>query len=130
MSTVSTTLTEQLDHLNRSSTQELQAEWRRLCRSEPPRVSRDVLIRALAYRLQELSLGGMSKTTQRRLAALAKSIGNTGEAFPHQAGTGLDLGRLVAGWPTALEARAPSPKKRGPDQCAPVIACATFVSEG
>jgi len=37
---------------------ELQAEWRRLYRTEPPaRISHDLLIAAIAYRLQEQVLG-------------------------------------------------------------------------
>jgi hypothetical protein len=49
----------------------LREEWRRLCRSEPPRISRDLLIRALAYRLQELEFGGLPKWAQQSLAGPA-----------------------------------------------------------
>src|SRR4051795_7545362 len=47
----------------------LRAEWRRLLGSEPPRVSRDLLVRALAYRVQEQSLGGLSRASLKRRAA-------------------------------------------------------------
>ena len=46
----------------------LREEWRRLCRSEPPRISRDLLMRAIAYRLQELEFGGLPKWARQSLA--------------------------------------------------------------
>lgn len=47
---------------------ELRAEWRRLHRLQPPmRLSRDLLIRGIAYKLQERSLGGLSKSLMRKL---------------------------------------------------------------
>jgi hypothetical protein len=52
---------------------ELRKEWRRLYRSQPPRLSRDLLLRAIAYRVQELRYGGLSKATRRKLAALGKA---------------------------------------------------------
>ena len=36
----------------------LRDEWRRLYRCEPPRISRDLLVRGIAYRRQELEHGG------------------------------------------------------------------------
>lgn len=47
----------------------LRAEWRRLYRSQAPRLSRMLMIRALAYRLQERSVGGLTPATARRLLA-------------------------------------------------------------
>ena len=41
-----------------ASPDELRREWRRLYRSEPPRISRDLLIRGIGYRLQEIEHGG------------------------------------------------------------------------
>jgi hypothetical protein len=49
----------------------LREEWRRLVRSEPPRISRDLLMRALAYRLQELAFGGLPKWARQSLAESA-----------------------------------------------------------
>ena len=54
----------------------LREEWRRLCRSHPPRVSRDLIMRALAYRLQETAFGGLSKWAQQSL------MGSTAVAGP------------------------------------------------
>jgi hypothetical protein len=49
----------------------MRQEWRRLYRAEPPRLSRDLMMRALAYRIQEIAFSGLSKATLRRLASLA-----------------------------------------------------------
>ena len=53
---------------------QLRAEWRRLYRGQPPRLSRDLLVRSIAYRLQELAHGGLSKATRRKLLALTKVL--------------------------------------------------------
>ena len=53
--------------------EELRKEWRRLYRSQPPRLSRDLLVRAIAYRIQELHYGGLSKATRRKLASLVEA---------------------------------------------------------
>ena len=49
----------------------LRAEWRRLFGGDPPRLSRDLLVRALAYRVQERALGGLSRASLKRLRELA-----------------------------------------------------------
>ena len=54
------------------STQELRLAWRQLHRTRPPLgLSRDLLIRALAYDLQEHAHGGASAALRRRLKSLA-----------------------------------------------------------
>lgn len=46
----------------------LRNEWRRLYQTSPPRrLSRDILLRGITHRLQELAHGGLSKGTRRRL---------------------------------------------------------------
>ena len=40
--------------LNELTAQQLRDEWRRLRRGQPPRLSRDLLIRTIAYPMQEL----------------------------------------------------------------------------
>ena len=62
-----------LEALRDLSPDELRKEWRRLYRSQPPRLSRDLLVRAIAYRIQELRYGGLSKATSRKLAALVQA---------------------------------------------------------
>ena len=47
---------------------ERRGEWRRLHRAPPPmRLSRDLLIRGITYKLQERSLGGLSQSILRKL---------------------------------------------------------------
>jgi hypothetical protein len=50
---------------------ELKAEWRKLFGAEAPNNSRKFLEFRLAYRIQKLAYGGLSKTTIRILDALA-----------------------------------------------------------
>jgi hypothetical protein len=38
--------------------EDLGREWRRLARAEPPRLSRDIMMRAIAYRMREIAQGG------------------------------------------------------------------------
>jgi hypothetical protein len=60
--------------LNKLTAQQLRDEWRRLHRGQPPRLSRDLLIRTIAYRIQEVAYGGLSKAIQRKLAVLGKEL--------------------------------------------------------
>lgn len=50
----------------------LKAKWRALFDSEPPPYNRRFLESRLAYRIQELSYGGLKKETVERLRVLAK----------------------------------------------------------
>ncbi len=45
-------------------------------RPAPKRISRDLLLRALAYHVQEQTEGGLSKAALRRLASIAEPKGN------------------------------------------------------
>ncbi len=50
---------------------ELKQRWRSLYSSEPPhRISRELLIRAVAYRIQEQGRGGLKPSTRRLLVRL------------------------------------------------------------
>jgi hypothetical protein len=60
--------------LNEFTAQQLRDEWRRLHGGQPPRLSRDLLIRTIAYRMQEVAYGGLSKAIQRKLAVLTKEL--------------------------------------------------------
>jgi len=61
------------------TTTDLQIEWRRLYRAPPPtRLSRDLLIRGVAYRLQEQAHGGLSLGTKRRLRSLSDGADQSG----------------------------------------------------
>jgi DNA invertase Pin-like site-specific DNA recombinase len=89
------------DRLARLETLDLSAmrqEWRRLYRAEPPRLSRDLMMRALAYRIQEIAFGGLSKATLRRLAALSAEFESDGRiATPAQPRIKLGA-RLLRDW--------------------------------
>jgi hypothetical protein len=68
----------ELSALSELTAQQLRDEWRRLYRGQPPRLSRDLLIRTIAYRMQELVYGGLCKATQRKLDALKKELERKG----------------------------------------------------
>ena len=58
----------QLTRLEGRALLELRQEWRRLHQTLPPmRLSRDILLRGIAYKLQETALRGLSKSTLRKL---------------------------------------------------------------
>src|SRR2546425_10915738 len=50
----------------------LKAKWRELFETEPPAYNRRFLESRLAYRIQELAYGGLSRQTLERLRAMAK----------------------------------------------------------
>jgi hypothetical protein len=53
----------------------LRLAWRRLYRVHPPKkLSRDLLVLGVAWKLQESVLGGLSASTKRQLAALATTM--------------------------------------------------------
>ena len=65
---------------------ELRAEWQRLYGCDPPpKVRRELLMGAIAYRLQEQALGGLRPELQRRLRNIAE-----------QSGRGVELGQSDA----------------------------------
>ena len=80
------------------TTQQLRTEWRRLYRNHPPRLSRDLLVRTIAYRLQELAYGGLSKATQRKLIALTNELQTNGGIAPDLGPRVRPGARLVREW--------------------------------
>ena len=81
-----------------ASLDELRREWRRLYRSEPPKISRDLLIRGICYRFQEIQYGGLGKSPRRKLQMPAKMLLTTGRVAPDP-GLSLKPGaRLVHEW--------------------------------
>ncbi len=76
----------------------LKGEWRRLYGTEPPQLSRDLILRAVAYRVQERALGGLSKAMLRRLERLGGDL-KAGNEITVQSGQRLRPGaRLVREW--------------------------------
>ena len=57
----------EIDRIRSLGLEDLRREWRRLNHAEPPRISRDLLVLALGYRLQEIEHGGLGKATRRKL---------------------------------------------------------------
>jgi hypothetical protein len=78
--------------------EELRGEWRRLYASEPPQISRDLLVLGLGYRLQEIDQGGLGKATRRKLKTIAKDLRKTGRVGPTPSLTLKPGARLVREW--------------------------------
>jgi len=65
-------LAETLARLAAATIFELRGEWRRLHRMPPPmRLSRDLLLRGITYKLQERLLGGLSRSLLRKLEGVS-----------------------------------------------------------
>src|SRR5215469_8378204 len=65
-------LVNEIRKLKRATSSDLKERWWTLYGSEPPRrISRDLLMRAVAYRIQEQALGGLKPSTRRLLAKVA-----------------------------------------------------------
>jgi hypothetical protein len=80
--------------LHAMDTAALQREWRQFFRAPaPPRVTRELLILGVAWKIQEQAFGGLSAATKRRLAELGKSMDETGRVPRLKPGA-----RLVREW--------------------------------
>ena len=65
-------LAREIEELQEATSANLKQRWRALYGTAVPRrISRDLLIRALAYRIQEQALGGLKPSTRRLLAKVA-----------------------------------------------------------
>ena len=77
----------------------LRREWRRLFRSHPPRhIRRDLLVLAIAWKLQEKVYGGLTAAEKRKLAGVAEELRKNGDL---SAGPAIRLKpglRLVREW--------------------------------
>jgi hypothetical protein len=72
---------EALSRLPKLDLHELREEWRFLYKADvSPHLSRELLIRAVAYRMQEVALGGLRPEPQRQLRQIAQELKQTGEA--------------------------------------------------
>jgi hypothetical protein len=84
--------------LDDATLDELRYEWSQLYLSEPPRISRDLLVRDVGYRRQEIQHGGLGKSTRRKLKTLARMFRTEGRVAPDP-GRNLKPGvRLVREW--------------------------------
>ena len=60
---------------------ELRQRWRALYKADAsPHLSRELLLRAVAYRMQEVALGGLRPERQRQLHQIARQFKQTGAA--------------------------------------------------
>src|SRR5215831_13665520 len=88
-----------LARLSMATIFELRSEWRRLHRAPPPmRLSRDLLMRGISYKLQERLLGGLSQSILCKLgrlngASMARDAPKPPPPISLKAGT-----RLVREW--------------------------------
>ena len=72
---------EALSRLPELDLNELRREWRALYKAEAsPHLSRELLVRAVAYRMQEVALGGLRPGQQRQLRQFAQQFKQTGQA--------------------------------------------------
>ncbi len=93
------TLTEQVAGLEILSTADLRARWQRAYGQPAPKhASRDLLLRAVAYRLQEQAEGGLSRAALRRLAKLAGLNGGGPQPTPPPALRLKPGSRLIREW--------------------------------
>jgi hypothetical protein len=78
---------------------ELREEWRRLYGAKASlRLSRDLLIRAIAYRLQELALGRLRPELRRQLRRITAELEQTGTATPQRRPQLASGTRLIREW--------------------------------
>ncbi len=76
---------DEIDRLESLSAFELRTMWRRYWKQPPPmRISKDMLLRGIAWKLQEQALGGIGKPEARKLSAMIKAAAT----FLDQDGTG------------------------------------------
>ena len=77
----------------------LRDEWHRLYRSRPPRrVRRELLILAIAWKLQEKLHGGLTPAQKRTLAGLAAELRETGDVAGNPATRMKPGSKLVREW--------------------------------
>jgi hypothetical protein len=88
----------EIDRFRSLGLEDLRHEWRRLYHSEPPRISRDLLVLALGFRLQEIAHGGLGKSTRRKLQTMAKALRTTGRVGPTPSLSLKPGARLVREW--------------------------------
>ena len=69
---------EALSRLTELNLGELRQQWRTLYKAEAsPHLSRELLVRAVAYRMQEVALGGLRPRRQRQLRQIAQQFKKT-----------------------------------------------------
>ena len=94
-----TTCREALARLPELDLGELRQQWRALYKSEAsPHLSRELLVRAVAYRMQEIALGGLRPGQQRQLRQFARQLKENREERIHTRPELKPGTRLVREW--------------------------------
>ncbi len=84
---------EQMDHAA------LRVEWRRFYRAHPPKkIARNLLLHAVAWKIQEQAYGGLGAATKRRVADLAKILERDGDVTRSRVARVRPGARLVREW--------------------------------
>jgi len=90
---------DRIAELEALDTRELRSRWQHVYRLPAPKhASRDLLLRAVAYRLQEKAEGGLSKAALRRLAKLAGLNGGGTQPTPPSQPRLKPGSRLIREW--------------------------------
>jgi hypothetical protein len=85
-----------LEQMDRAT---LHAEWRRLYRAHPPkRVARDLLMLAVAWKIQEQAYGGLGAATRRRLTELAGVLERDGDVVRSRVARLKPGAKLIREW--------------------------------
>ena len=80
-------------------TDELRQRWVKLYGMAPSqRISRELLIRAVAYRMQEEAHGGLGKSCRRQLVRIAESLGEGGSIDVTQSRSFKPGTKLIREW--------------------------------
>ena len=87
-----------LDRLRTLSIEELRLEWKTLHGSDAPRISRDLLVLGVGYRIQEIEQGALGKATRRKLRTIAKSLRTNGRVGPTPSVSPKSGARLIREW--------------------------------
>ena len=92
-------LSQKLTALADLDTTGLRREWRRLYRSHPPlHIRRDLLVLAIAWKLQERVYGGLTAAQKRKLAGIAEELRRNGDLSGSPAIRMKPGSRLVREW--------------------------------
>jgi hypothetical protein len=90
---------DEIARLAEAPAHDLRIEWRRHYRAEPPaRLSRDLLLRGVAFKLQERAHGGLSQVAKRTLRRLAEKLEIEGDGCLDAVSSLTPGARLVRQW--------------------------------
>ncbi len=94
-----TDIQERLEALSRLKKPKLCAQWlEAFARPAPSKLRRNLMVRILAYRIQEVACGGLSPTTLRRLRQLARVLKSNPQAALPEVSVIKPGTRLIRKW--------------------------------